>query len=314
MLDEFDSYAKAKCIETHKDFKPDAKTVVSLLLKNPGYYAYFFFHSGLWAQKYVRAESTFEWAESDPEETWPMFIWDEQDRVDTLDPKAVWYDNIWSFQDGHAYEELTEFDEGNAEYVMEHAAGKWNSSMIGPYISRIGEEVRCGAGQFNTGPAEVLAREFMPGLRRDIFHSFLEHLTGPFGKRKISLTMCPVESEIMWVPLSFPGAFSLSDKELIARVHKDLPVVDLWKSTQEQPNQPVYIKEFSELQLQQLILGLLDLTGLSLSLNLTNIRRYKLKKNIQESIKSGKFFRDLEADGLRLAVIPFDGRSLCVSK
>ena len=144
-MDEFDSYSKARCIETHKDFKPDAKIVVGLLLNNPGYYAYFFFHSGSWAQKFVRAESTTEWAEDAPEDTWPMFIWDEQERVDTLDPDASWYDGIWSFQDADDYEDLKEFEGGNAEYVMEHAAGKWHASMRSPYVTRVGEEVRCGA-------------------------------------------------------------------------------------------------------------------------------------------------------------------------
>jgi len=337
MSDELDSDAEARCIETHKDFQPDAKVVVGLLLNNPGYYAYFFFHSGRWAQKFVRAESTTEWAEDAPEDTWPMFIWDEQERVDTLDPDASWYDGIWSFQDADDYEDLKEFEGGNAEYVMEHAAGKWHASMQSPYVTRVGEEVRCGAGQFNRGPAEVLAKEINPlretpiadvvtGLAiavkgfsnfrgKDLFESFLVDLTEPFDERKITLSLCPVQSKTVWVPLSFPGAFSLSARELLDTLPKDLPEVSLWKSTEDEPDEPAYIRDFDELQLKDLLVGLIDSAKRGSTGVLTLGQLYKkLKAKIKASIESGKFFRDLEAEGMRLTIIPFNGRSFCVSE
>jgi hypothetical protein len=313
-LEEFDSYSKARCIETHKDFKPDAKIVVGLLLNNPGYYAYFFFHSGPWARKFVRAESTVSWAEDAPEDTWPMFIWDELERVDTLEPDANWYDGIWNFEDADDYEDLREFDDGNAEYVMEHAAGKWRSSMRGRYVTRIGEEIRCGAGQFNTGPGEVLAKEFNPLRERPI--SFLIDLTAPFDERKISLSLCPIQSKTVWVPLSFPGSFSLAANELLATLPMDLPEVSLWKSTVDEPEEPSYIRDFDELQLQDLLVELIDSAKQgSRGVVFTRERLYKkLKAKIQASIESGKFFRDLEAEGMKLTIIPFNGRSFCVSE
>jgi len=48
-----------------------------------------FFHSGAWAQKHVRAESTYQWSEDDPAITWPMFIWDENDCLRHSLPKIV---------------------------------------------------------------------------------------------------------------------------------------------------------------------------------------------------------------------------------
>lgn len=337
MLEEYDVHSEARCIETHKDFKPDAKIVVGLLLNNPGYYAYFFFHSGAWAQKYVRAESTSSWDADTPEDTWPMFIWDEQERVDTLDPDATWYDGIWDFQDAADYEDLKEFEGGNAEYVMEHAAGKWHSSMRSPYVTRMGEEVRCGAGQFNIGPAEVLTHEFNPlrerpladaatGLAiflkgistfrgKELFESFLADLTEPFDKRKITLSLCPVESKIVWVPLSYAGAFSLSAQELLAKLPMDLPEVSLWKSTEDEPDEPAYIRDFDEIQLQDFLGILIDSAKASHGYSSRGARQYKkFRTRIQEWVKSGDFFRNLEADGMKLTVIPFNGRSFCVSE
>lgn len=314
-LKQLNNPNEAVCIETHPDFKPEARHVVDLLLKNPGHYAYFFFHSGEWAQKYVRAESTYEWNEDEPEIKWPMFIWDEEERVDTLDPDATWYDGIYSFQNQDDYSDFfKEFENGNAEYVMETAAGKW-SLRRGQNMSKLGEEVNCGAGQFNIGPAEVLTRGQIKIIDSHQWELLLRELTEPFDQSKLSLTLAPVESRILWVPLSFPGAFTLSAKDLMAKMPNDVPEVNLWFSSTNEPDQPVYIKDFDKHQLQELLDRLVDSAGPSpvWFKRRTTKSFIKLKKQIQESIISGKLLDNLAEGGMKIAFIPFSGRSFCVS-
>ena len=150
---------------------------------------------------------------------------------------------------------------------------------------------------------------------KDLFKSFLVDLTEPFDDRKITLSLCPVQSKTVWVPLSFPGAFSLSARELLDTLPKDLPEVSLWKSTEGEPDEPAYIRDFDELQLKDLLVGLIDSAKRGSTGVLTRGRLYKkLRAKIKASIESGKFFRDLEAEGMKLTIIPFNGRSFCVSE
>lgn len=307
------STGEALCIEQHPDFRPEAKHVVNLLLENPGYYAYFFFHSGAWAQKHVRAESTYQWSEDDPAITWPMFIWDENDCLDTRYPKSSWNDGIWSFETNDDYVEfLKEFDNGNCEYVMEQAVGKWRSSNNGPFVTHIGEEVNCGAGLFNTGPAEVLAQAIEKLDSNGHFEQFLEQFSLPFSQKKLSLSLIPNKSKILWVPLSYPGSFSLSGQELLAKQNENLPEVELWHSTVEEPTEPVYIS--SSVDLQNFLSELISSATTSSLITLRAKLRFQgLKNQILKAISSGELFTGLDSKGLKLAIIPFGGRSFCVS-
>ena len=315
------NYHGYKSVVDHPDFRDDAKWVAEFLLRNSEYYCWFYFRGGDWGPAYVQISSV-----GSPSN--PQFVIDGNNKLDGSGPFSGGNDYFYVCDDdGDKEDFLEQFSKSNAVVVFEQAIGKWAKRESTSLDSYIGSELNLEAGFGSIGSAYVLGRSANVDFPSD--RTGMGYQNRPFDQALICLGIIPKNSQVVYVPLSYPGVFKLSASELLRDLPEELPETDLWGEFESEPSGPVILRvpdsaidlEFalapilqsfkepkSSTSTRSLVRRFLNAT--SKSANPDSIS----EMNLTEKLKSGEFFDSLEKIGQRLAIVPLSGRAFCVTK
>lgn len=315
------NYHGYKSVVDHPDFRDDAKWVAEFLLNHSEYYCWFYFRGGDWGPAYVQISSV-----GSPSK--PQFVIDGNNKLDGNGPYSGGNDYFYACDDNADKEDfLEQFSKSNAEVVFEQALGKWTKRESTSIDSSIGSELNLEAGFASTGSADVLGKS--ANVAFPIDRTGMGYQNQPFDQSLVCVGIIPKHSQVLYVPLSYPGVFKLNASELLKDIPQELPEAGLWAKFENEPSGPVFLRvpySAKELEIALLAIfhGFKEPKNISSKSSfLKSIFRGTTQRDIPntisemkliEKLRSGEYFESLEQNNQRLALVPLSGRVFCVPK